>query len=89
MAGHIGLSPSSTSRLFTKATGAGFAHTVSMLRLSEARQLLRTTDLQIADICWRVGYTNLSHFNRQFRQEVGSSPREYRAMTSSRRSDAI
>lgn len=83
VAQHIGLSTSSTSRLFTRATGAGFAHTVSVLRLSEARHLLRTTDLPVADICMRVGYTNLSHFNRQFRQEVGSSPREYRTMAGS------
>lgn len=84
VADHIGLSTSSTSRLFTRATGGGFARTVTRLRLSEARQLLRTTDMQIADICWQVGYTNLSHFNRQFRQEAGSSPREYRAMTARR-----
>jgi len=80
VAEHLGLSTSSTSRLFTRATGLGFAQTVTRLRLSEARRLLRTTDLKVAEICWRVGYTSLSNFNRQFRQEVGGSPREYRRL---------
>lgn len=83
VAGHLGLSTSSTSRLFTRATGLGFAQTVTRLRLSEARRLLRTTDLKVAEICWRVGCTSLSNFNRRFRQEVGVSPREYRRLAGS------
>lgn len=80
VAEHIDLSASSTSRLFSKAMGVGFARTVSRLRVSEARRLLATTDLRIADICWKVGYTSLSYFNRQFREEVGVSPREFRTL---------
>ncbi len=41
---HISLSASSTSRLFSRATGVSFADTVSRLRLSAARRLLTTTD---------------------------------------------
>jgi len=32
----------------------------------------------VADICFEVGYANLSNFNRHFRIEMHQTPSEYR-----------
>ncbi|MGG7652704.1 helix-turn-helix domain-containing protein [Kocuria rosea] len=74
----VGLSRDAFSRLFPKATGVGFNRTVTRMRLTEACRLLRGTDLPVSDICYRVGFTNLSNFNRHFRATTGTTPSRYR-----------
>ena len=78
VAEEVGLSRDAFSRLFSKATGVGFSRTVNRMRVTEASRLLRTTDLPVAEICYRVGFTNLSNFNRQFRATTGTTPSRYR-----------
>ncbi len=73
------MSDSTFSRYFKKMTGSGFADTVRRLRLAKARTLLdNDADLSVNSICYQVGYTNLSNFNRQFRAEHGMTPTDYR-----------
>ena len=81
----VGMSESGFSRSFQRASGQTFTDTVRRLRLTHACQLLEQTDLPVAAVCRRVGYRNLSNFNRQFRAEHDLTPREYRR---SRRSAA-
>lgn len=80
VADEVGLSREVFSRLFSKATGVGFRRTVSRMRVTEASRLLRTTGLPISQICYRVGFTNLSNFNRQFRATTGTTPTHYRRL---------
>lgn len=47
-------------------------------RLSRAEALLRQSDLPIGEIASRVGFHQVSHFGKCFRQRTGCSPREYR-----------
>lgn len=79
VAGELGMSPAHVSRLFSRATGVGFARILIRLRVSEACRLLLMTDHPIADICYSAGFTNLSNFNRRFREETGMTPRAYRS----------
>ena len=44
-----------------------------------AKELLRTTDLSVAEVAARVGFDTTTYFNRIFRREVGCSPRAFRA----------
>lgn len=73
-----GRSASAFSRAFQRASGQTFTDTVRKLRLAHACHLLTRTDLPVAAISQRVGYRNLSNFNRQFRTEHHQTPREYR-----------
>ncbi len=75
----VGMSDSAFSRTFKRTSGQTFSDTVRKLRLAEACKLLRDTDLPIAAVCDRVGYTNLSNFNRQFRRQHGVTPSQYRS----------
>lgn len=83
-AGEVGMSESAFSRYFTKISGQTFSDTVRKLRLAQAGKLLRETSLPVAAIAHRVGYANLSNFNRQFRGHHGATPREVRGRASRR-----
>ena len=51
-----------------------------MARAERARRLLRETNESIIEIGLEVGYTNPDHLAQVFRQEVGSTPSEYRGL---------
>lgn len=73
-----GMSESAFSRYFTAASGQTFSGMVKRLRLTQACRLLEQTDTPIAQIAQAVGYTNLSNFNRRFRDEYDMTPSEFR-----------
>ena len=76
----VGMSESAFSRYFTKISGQTFSNTVRKLRLAHAGKLLRETTLPVAAIAHRVGYANLSNFNRQFRSHHGRTPSQLRSV---------
>jgi AraC-like DNA-binding protein len=52
---------------------------LNALRIGETCRSLQETDDSVTDIAFRVGFNNLSNFNRRFRKLKGMSPREFRA----------
>lgn len=56
-----------------------FPQYLNLIRLTEAKRLLRTTDLQITEIALKVGYNNVTHFNRTFKKIENTSPKEFRS----------
>lgn len=72
------VSPGAFSRSFHRLAGKPFTDYVNDLRIAEACMLLRQHDRPVADIAQRCGFATLSHFNRQFRLRVGTTPRAYR-----------
>lgn len=51
---------------------------VNHLRIEQAKVLLRTTNDQIGEICYQVGFENANHFIQLFKREVGITPAYYR-----------
>ena len=47
-------------------------------RLSKAAQLLTKTNEPVGNIAAAVGFHQMSHFGKCFREKTGYSPREYR-----------
>lgn len=66
------------SKFFKRVSGRGFAEMVRTMRIVHACRLLRQTLQPISDICFDVGFGNLSNFNRQFLKEMKMSPGAYR-----------
>lgn len=66
------------SRIFLRVTGISPGRFLSALRLAEAKRLLRTTSMPVADISHIVGYNSIGTFSSRFRFSVGVSPSEYR-----------
>src|SRR5437879_7995942 len=52
---------------------------LSERRVERARELLRTANLTVTEICYLVGFSSLGSFSARFKGEVGLSPSEYRA----------
>lgn len=67
------------SRAFRRHAGVSFVTYVNSMRIKRACDMLIADDTRIADICFRVGFNNLSNFNRQFLAHKGMAPRAFRA----------
>lgn len=74
----VGMNAPTFSKYFKRATGQNFSDLVRKLRLAHARRLLERSDKAISDICYEVGFSNLSNFNRHFLHDAGETPRRYR-----------
>jgi AraC-like DNA-binding protein len=71
-----------STRHFSRSFKATFGETphqyVVSRRLERARYLLRTTELQVGEICLEVGFSSVGSFTATFRRHVGASPTAYR-----------
>src|SRR5262245_21485886 len=65
-------------RLFRQTTGVTPGRFLAALRIQEAKRLLLATDLSVAEISQRVGYTSVGTFSSRFKVSVGMSPSTYR-----------
>jgi AraC-like DNA-binding protein len=72
------LSVSGFHRLFKRHTRLTVGEYVAQLRIGKACSLLVSTDKPISCIADAVGYSNLSHFNRQFLAIKQLTPRDFR-----------
>jgi AraC-like DNA-binding protein len=68
------------TRIFQRVTGVSPGRFLAALRLQQAKQLLVSTSLNVADICMRVGYNSVGTFSSRFTKSVGLSPTEYRRL---------
>ncbi|AKJ63615.1 helix-turn-helix domain-containing protein [Kiritimatiella glycovorans] len=65
-------------RRFKRYTGLTTGAYLRQRRLAEAVRRLRTTDDKIAVVCLESGFSDLSNFNRLFRQVFGCTPSAFR-----------
>ena len=75
---HVSMNYSQFSNAFKEYTGMNFINYLQELRMTQAKHLLRTTDMKVFEISWKVGYGNEKHFMKTFRAICGVSPTEYR-----------
>lgn len=61
-----------------KLTGFSFQYLLECERIKASKTLLESTDVNINDIAYHVGYNNLTFFYKLFKKHVGISPKEYR-----------
>lgn len=73
-----GLSRSYLCRAFKRHVGLTAGDYLVQRRIAAAMQALRGTDEKILTISMECGFSDLSHFNRTFKQRVGTSPSAYR-----------
>jgi AraC-like DNA-binding protein len=78
MAGTALFSKFHFSRIFRRITGLSPGRFLSAIRLQEAKRLLMTTSLTVADISNLVGYTSVGTFSSRFKSAVGVAPSLYR-----------
>ncbi|MCR6480060.1 AraC family transcriptional regulator [Variovorax sp. ZS18.2.2] len=79
-----GVSAYAFSRLFRRVTGSTYTDFLINVRVARACEMLSKTDVQVASICYMVGFNNISNFNRHFRRLKHMTPSEYRSRMSGR-----
>lgn len=79
LAGIAALSPFHFAKAFKQATGLPPHKFVASRRVDRAKVLLKTTQLPIAEIAFRVGWENVSHFTQAFKGATGTTPGAWRA----------
>ncbi len=79
VAAAVGSAPSHLSRLFSRQGGDTFVHVFCRLRISAAKDLLRSGQYRVKEVCSMVGFNDQAYFSRVFRKYEGVSPADYRA----------
>lgn len=79
IAGVANMTVNSFCRYFKTRTRKSYLDFLTEFRIGQACKLLQQEDISIADIGFRVGFGNLSNFNRKFRELNGCTPKEYRS----------
>ena len=74
----VSCSPGHLSQMFYKKTGTKLSRYINEERLENAKQLLKTTDMNIKQIAYSCGYSESSYFIRIFRKLTGTTPNKYR-----------
>jgi len=73
----VNLNKSSFCRYFKSRTHKTCTQFLNEIRIQHACKLLINNEMTISEICYEVGYNNISYFNRQFRHINGLTAREY------------
>jgi AraC-like DNA-binding protein len=64
-------------RIFKKLSENTVIDYVNAIRIEKAKQLLKNSTLTIMEISYEVGFSHISHFNRNFKRIVGVTPSAY------------
>ena len=70
--------PNYLNRLMIKHTGRSLHQYLLYYRLTKALDRLQSTDLSIAEIAEKSGFTDMGHFTKAFKKQFGGSPKTMR-----------
>lgn len=74
----VNLSQSQLYRKMAALTGEPPNAFIRKIRLQKAKEMLETTELNISEIAYSVGFNDPNYFSRAFAREFGQSPSSYR-----------
>jgi AraC-like DNA-binding protein len=74
MAAQAGFSKFHFARAFKDAYGETPANYLSRRRVERAKDLLRSANLTVTEVCMLVGFSSLGSFSSRFSEMVGMSP---------------
>lgn len=78
IARQVGVSRRKLERAFRQHLNRGIDSELRRKRLERCRELLRTTDMTVADIARETGFGSKDCLHRAFRQAFAMTPRQYR-----------
>lgn len=82
MATLIPMSQFHFARAFKATTGESPHKYLTQRRIERAKVLLTVTKLPVAEVAYRVGFSNQSHFTAHFRKVTRVTPKDYRSQCS-------
>jgi AraC family transcriptional regulator len=87
IAAAAGVHPAHLARVFRHQHGCTIGDYVRRLRIESACRQLAGTDRPLIEIALDAGFVDQSHFTRTFRQQMRTTPGEFRAQRRGRNSD--
>jgi LacI family transcriptional regulator len=75
----VGLSRRVFEQRFCIVLGRSPKEEILRVRMDRAKMLLATSDLSVATVAKKSGFTSLEYFTRAFRKHAGMTPRAYRS----------
>lgn len=78
LSAHFFISRSRLTRMFKSVTGFTINEYLTVYRVRSAKTLLDKTDLSITEISLRVGFGNITYFERVFKRLTGMTPMQYK-----------
>lgn len=72
------LSPSQLQRKVVALAARSPLQVIRDLRLQKAKELLRHSDLSVAEVAWQTGFNDPSYFTRLFARETNQTPSDWK-----------
>ena len=72
-----GISRAQLHRKMKEMTGLPVSEFIRNIRLEQAIRLLKEQKINVTQVAYAVGFSNLAHFSTVFRKQFGVSPTEY------------
>ena len=73
----VGISRAQLHRKMKDMTGLPISEFIRNIRLEQAVRLLKEQKINVTQVAYTVGFSNLAHFSTVFRKQFGVSPTEY------------
>jgi YesN/AraC family two-component response regulator len=74
----LGIGRTRLYEIFRKELNIGISKYILRRRLHNAKKLLKTTELSIPQIAFKVGFSDYNYFSRVYKKHYGKSPKNYR-----------
>ncbi len=78
IAGNVGITQNYLCALFKQNTGITINTFVGEVRIEKTKKLLRSTDLRLYEIAWKVGVPDANYLSSMFKKICGMTPSQYR-----------
>ena len=73
----LGVSSSYLSHQFKRETGQTLTEYIAWQKIDEAKRLMQTTDLSLAQIAYQLAFSSQSYFHATFKKVTGISPGKF------------
>lgn len=73
----LNISRTQLHRKLKKLTGLSTSHYIRSLRLEIAKELLETTNLNISEVAFKVGFSSATYFSKVFKSQFGYAPSDH------------
>lgn len=77
LAAEAGMSATKLKRLFRQIFGNSIFNYYQEFRMKEAALLLKEKKYSVSEVGYKMGFSNLSHFSKIFKEHIGMNPKQY------------
>lgn len=74
----VAVSPQYFSKIFKEEIGLSYVEYVRKKRIEVAKEMLRTKNYSVKEICYHIGYNDPNYFSRLFKKLIGVSPTDFK-----------